>query len=143
MALAFQYSVDSWLAEHMSILWLLQHPFVSVVGFVITLVLFARLLVAIATLIDRLWLWILGLPITLFQSIFTSGNRQKDNLPATVNYELTTNPKEFEQILQKLNAIEQQQKQILQDLAAIKNNSQSHQGKKPKLIKQIKGKISG
>ena len=142
MALAFQYSVDSWLAEHISILWLLQHPFVSVVGFVITLVLFARLLVAIATLIDRLWLWILGLPITLFQSIFTSGDRQKDNLPTTVNYELTTNPKEFEQILQKLNAIEQQQKQILQDLAAIKNNSQSNQSKKPKLIKQIKGKIT-
>ncbi len=106
MALAVQYRVDSWLAEHISVLWLLHHPFISVVGFVITLVLFARLLVAIATLIDRLWLWILRLPITLFQAIFSSGEKPEDNLPATINnYELTTNPEKFEQILQKLNAI--------------------------------------
>ena len=143
MELAVQYPVDSWFAEHTSILWLLQHPFISVVGFVIILVLFARLLVAIATLIDRLWLWILKLPITLFQSIFASEEKPKDTFPATINYELTTNPEKFEQILQKLNAIEHQQKQILQDLAVIKNNSQSNQSKKPKLIKQIKGKISG
>ncbi len=143
MELAVQDPVNSWFAEHISILWLLQHPLISGVGFVIILVLFARLLVAIATLIDRLWLWILRLPITLFQSIFTPGDKQKDNFPATVNYELTTNLEKFEQILQKLNMLEHQQKQILQDLAVIKKNSQSNQSKKPKLIKQIKGKISG
>ncbi|MDJ0899263.1 MAG: hypothetical protein QNJ55_10665 [Xenococcus sp. MO_188.B8] len=141
MALAVQYPVDSWLAEHIFILRLLQHPFISIVGFVITLVLFARLLVAIATVIDRLWLWILRLPITLFEAIFSAGEKPKDNLPATINYELTTNPEKFEQILQKLNAIEQQQQQILQDLAAIKNHAQSNQSKKQKLIKQIKGKM--
>ena len=142
MALAVQYAVDSWLAEHISILWLLQHPLISVVGFVITLVLFARLLVAIATLIDRFWLWILRLPIRLFRAIFSSGEPPQDNLPTTINnYELTTHPETFAQILQKLNAIEQQQKKILQELAVLKNTAQSNHSPKPKLVKQIKGKI--
>ena len=142
MALAVQYRVDSWLAEHISVLWLLQHPLISIVGFVIALVLFARLLVAIATLIDRLWLWILRLPITLFQAIFSTEEKAEENLPATINnYELTSDPEKFEQILRKLNAIEQQQKKILQELAVIKNTAQSNQSQKPKLIKQIKGKM--
>ena len=144
MALAVQYAIDSWLAEHISVLWLLHHPLISIIGFVIFLVLFARLLVAIASLIDRLWLWILRLPITLFQAVFPSGEKAKDDLPTTINnYELTTNPEKFEQILQKLNAIEQQQKKILQDLAVIKNTAQSNQSNKPKLIKQVKGKMGG
>ena len=142
MALAVQYAVDSWVAEHISILWLLQHPLISVIGFVIFLVLFARLLVAIASLIDRLWLWILRLPITLFQAVFPSREKAQDDLPTTINnYELTTHPKEFEQILQKLNAIEQQQKKILQELASLKNTAQSNHSQKPKLVKQIKGKV--
>ncbi|ELS00575.1 hypothetical protein Xen7305DRAFT_00002760 [Xenococcus sp. PCC 7305] len=139
MALAIPYPIDSWLTEHISILLLLQHPLISVVGFVITLVLFARLLVAIATLIDRLWLWILRLPINLFQSIFAPREKTKETIAPTINYELSTNLETSEQILQKLNAIEQQQKRILQDLATLKKNSQSSQAKKTKLIKQIKG----
>ena len=141
MALAARYAVDSWLAEHISILWLLQHPLISVVGLVIALVLFARLLVAIAYLIDRLWLWILRLPITLFQAIFSSEETAKDDLPTTINnYELTNHSQEFEQILQRLNAIEQQQKKILQELAILKNAAQANHSQKPKLIKQIKSK---
>ena len=137
MALTMQYLVDSWLAEHVSILWLLQHPVISFVGFVITLVLFARLLVAIATLIDLLWLWILRLPITIFRAIFKPKDKPQEKIAPTINYELTTNAEKSEQILQKLNAIEQQQKKILQDLATLKKNSQA---KKTKVIKQIKGK---
>ncbi|MGK7892865.1 MAG: hypothetical protein AB4372_04270 [Xenococcus sp. (in: cyanobacteria)] len=141
MALAVQYAIDSWLAEHISILWLLQHPLISIIGFMIALVLFARLLTAIAYLIDRLWLWILRLPITIFQAIFPSGEKAKDDLPTTINNnELTTHPEKFEQILQKLNAIEKQQKKILQELAVLKNAAQSNHSQKPKLIKQIKGK---
>ena len=140
MSLAVKYAVDSWLAEHISILWLLQHPIISVVGLVITLVLIARLLVAIATLIDHLWLWILRLPITIFKSIFSSKDKPQENIAPTINYELTTNAEKSEQILQKLNAIEAQQKKILQDLAILKNTSQAGQAKKTKVIKQIKGK---
>ncbi len=141
MALAVQYAIDSWLAEHISVLWLLQHPLISIIGFMMALVLFARLLTAIAYLIDRLWLWILRLPITLFQAIFSSGEKAKDDLPTTINnYELTTHPEKFEQILQKLNAIEQQQKKILQELATLKNTGQANHSQKPKLIKQIKSK---
>ena len=140
MALTMQYLVDSWLAEHVSILWLLQHPVISFVGFVITLVLFARLLVAIATLIDLLWLWILRLPITIFRAIFKPKDKPQEKIAPTINYELTTNAEKSEQILQKLNAIEQQQKKILQDLATLKKNSQASQAKKTKVIKQIKGK---
>ena len=141
MALAVQYAIDSWLAEHISVLWLLQHPLISIIGFMMALVLFARLLTAIAYLIDRLWLWILRLPITLFQAIFSSGEKPQDDLPTTINnYELTTHPEKFEQILQKLNAIEQQQKKILQELATLKNTGQANHSQKPKLIKQIKSK---
>ena len=141
MALAVQYPIDSWLAEHISVLWLLHHPLISVIGFVIFLVLFARLLVAIASLIDRLWLWILRLPITLFQAIFTPNEQVKEPVSSTINYELTTNPETFEQILQKLKAIEQQQQKILQELLEIKNSSPSHPSKQPKVIKQLKGKM--
>jgi len=145
MALAIKYLVDSWFAEHISninisIFWLLQHPVISIVGLVITLVLIARLLVAIATLLDHLWLWILRLPITIFQSIFKPKDKPQEKIAPTINYELTTNAEKSEQILQKLNAIEQQQKKILQDLAILKNTSQASQTKKTKVIKQIKGK---
>lgn len=142
MALAVQYAIDSWLAEHVSLLWLLQHPLISIIGFVIALVLFARLLVAIAHLLDRLWLWILRLPITLFQAIFSPGEKAKDDLPTTINnYELTTHPEKFEQILQKLNAIEQQQKKILQELAVLKSAAKANHNSEPKLVKQIKSKM--
>lgn len=140
MALAVKYAIDSWLAEHISILWLLQHPVISVVGLVITLVLVARLLVAIAMLIDRLWLWILRLPVTIFKSIFKPKDKSQETIAPTINYELTTNAEKSEQILQKLNAIEQQQKKILKDLAILKNTPQASQAKKTKVIKQIKGK---
>ena len=140
MTLVTQYAVDHWLAEHISILWLLQHPLISVLGLMVGLVLFSRLLMAIATLIDRLWLWILRLPIILFKSIFTSGDKSQDTVAPTINYELTTNSEKSEQILQKLNAIEQQQKKILQELAAMKNSEYAKQNNQLKLVKQLKGK---
>ncbi len=120
---------DLWLTNHPFVAWSIDHFAVSLAGGSIALVLIIRLFItiyrAIALAIDRMWLWILRSPMSLLKFVFGWQGKPKANtLNTTItNYEVTNNPEQIQQILTRLNSIQQQQQQIIQDLADLKMQS--------------------
>ena len=117
---------DVWLIQHPFFAWLINHPLISLIGSSIAIILTVRLLVtiyrAIANTIDRMWLWILRSPFLLLQLLFGWEVKPK-TAPANTtvtNYEVTNNPEQLEEIMTRLDLIQQQQQQIIQDLAQLK-----------------------
>ena len=123
-------SVDSrwnlWLLNHPFLAWMVDHPLVSLISILITVILTVRLLAtiyrAIANTIDRMWLWILRSPFLLLKLLFGWEIKPKAPIANTTvtNYEVTNNPQELEEIIARLDLIQQQQQQIIQDLAQLK-----------------------
>lgn len=115
-----------WLTHHPYIAWLINHPLISVVSGLIAIILTVRLLVtiynAIATTIDRMWLAILRSPLKLLKLLFGwQPKRETENIGAIVtNYEITKDTEQIQQILVRLDRIQQQQQQIIQDIAQLK-----------------------
>ncbi len=120
-------SLNNWLIQHPLIAWLFNHPIIALVSFLLTLVLTIRLLGTvyrvIANTIDRMWLWILRSPWLLFKFLFGwSAKPATANTANTTvtNYEVTNNPEQLQEIIARLDQIQQQQEQIIQDLAQLK-----------------------
>ncbi|MEM6612090.1 MAG: hypothetical protein AAF652_07520 [Cyanobacteria bacterium P01_C01_bin.72] len=115
-----------WLAHHPFIAWLLNHPLIALIGTTIAIILIVRLLLtvyqAIARAIDRMWLAILRSPFTLIKFIFGWEAKPKAkvaNLTVT-NYEVTNDTLQLQEIMTRLDLIQQQQQEIIQKLAQLK-----------------------
>lgn len=124
MELTLPFLSSHWLEQHPLIFWMVQHPIISIVGVLIGVILFSRLLSAIAYLIDKVWLWIIKTPWLLIKSLFGIKKKTSEDVGNTINYELAINPEQLTKIVNQLQRIEKQQQQILQDIASLK------QGKK-------------
>ena len=125
MELVFPSLSNHWIEQHPRILWMLQHPVISIVGVFVGVILFSRLLAAVAQLIDRVWLWIIKAPWLLVKSILGIKNKTSEVVGNTINYEVAVNPEQLTKIAKQLERIEKQQKQILQDVAILKQQYQT------------------
>jgi hypothetical protein len=140
-------AVDNWLEQHPVFAWLFDHPFISLIVSLITLILIVRLILtiyrAIANTIDRMWLWILRSPFLLLKFLFGWEVKPKNKIPQTTitNYEVTNNSEQLEEIMTCLARIQQQQEQILQDIALLKQLSPDFPSKQIMLTpKQVRFK---
>ncbi|MBE9048547.1 hypothetical protein IQ255_29910 [Pleurocapsales cyanobacterium LEGE 10410] len=120
----------AWLSQHPFISWLVNHPVISLIGSLITIILTVRLLLtiyrAIANIIDRMWLWILRSPWLLLRFLFGWEAKPEIAPDSTItNYEATNNPEQLQEIVTRLDKIQLQQEQILQELAQLKQQSHS------------------
>ena len=115
-----------WLTQHPYIAWLVNHPLIALVVGLTTIILTVRLLLtiynAIASTIDRMWLAILRSPVRLLKFVFGWQPKPKvENIGAMVtNYEITKDTEQIREIVTRLDRIQQQQQQIIQDLAELK-----------------------
>ena len=122
-------TIDGWLREHPFFHWLVNHPLISAIAFLIAAILIIRLLVtiyrAISSTIDRMWLWILQSPFLLLKLVFGWERKPKNSPENTLinNYQVTSNPEQLQEILRRLDLIQQQQAQILLDIAELKQES--------------------
>ena len=127
---SFTSYLDGWLATHPVLSWLVNHPVISLCASLIVIVLVIRLLVtiyrAIANAIDRMWLWILKSPWLLAKFLFGWEAQSKSVSSTTItNYEVTNNSEHLQEIVARLDKIQQQQERILQDIAQLKQNPQT------------------
>ena len=135
-------SVNSWLANHPFFNWLVNHPLISLFIALIAIILVVRLSItiyrAIASMIDRMWLWILRSPFLLLRFLFGWEVKSKNTPVNTTitNYEVTNNPEQLQEIMTRLDTIQQQQQQILKDIAQLK-----HDRVIPKQIKLVDQKV--
>lgn len=121
--------INAWLINHPTLAWLVHHPLISSIAGLIAIVLIVRLVAtiyrAIASTIDRMWLWILRSPWLLLKFLFGWEVKPQHNAVNTTitNYEVTNNPEQLQQIMTRLDLIQQQQQQIIQDLEHLKQRS--------------------
>ena len=126
MGSSISHRFSAWLFQHPLIMWSVNHPIISLVGGSIAIILILRLLAtiyrAIANTIDRMWLALLRSPYLLLKLIF--GGKVKpdtvDSNTTITNYEVTNNPEQLQEIMTRLDQIQQQQQQIVRDLAQLK-----------------------
>jgi len=119
--------LDVWLTQHPAIAWLVNHPLISLVASTIAIILIVRLILtiyrAIASTIDRVWLAILRSPVRLLKFLFGWQPKPKamdSNNTTITNYEVTQDSVQLQEIMTRLDLIQQQQQQIMQDLAELK-----------------------
>lgn len=125
---SFNSSVNGWLIQHPFVAGLVHHPLISLVigliGIILIVRLFATIYRVIAATIDRMWLWILQSPFLLLKFLFGWEVKPKNPAPGSntliTNYEVTHNPEQLAEIITRLDTIQQQQQQILQDIAQLK-----------------------
>lgn len=123
MELAIKSLVNSWFEQHPFIIWILQHPIISLVSLFISIVLLFRLFSAIASLLDKLWIWLLKAPFVLLKFLFGIKPKSTEPTATIINQELLLEPEKISQIMQQLETINQQQQQIIQDIAVLKQKT--------------------
>jgi hypothetical protein len=111
--------VYDWFEQHPIIFWLFSHPLISSIIVLVIIFLLWRLLTAIATLVDRTCIWLLQSPLLVGKSLFRWGKRSTSSAEKLVSQ--MTDSEKLTYILSKLEAIEQQQKLIVQEIAALKS----------------------
>ena len=117
---------DVWLTSHPLLYWLFNHSLVSLIFSLVAIVLIVRLLLtiyrSIASTIDKMWLWILRSPFILLKLLFGWEVKSQDDSANTTitNYEVTNNPEKMQEIMSRLEQIQLQQQQIVQDISWLK-----------------------
>lgn len=132
--------INHWLSHHPLLAWLVSHPLITlIIGFVIS-VLIIRLLVtiyqAIAHMIDRLWLWILRSPWLLMKFLFGWSAKPVTTESTITNYEVTQNPEQLQEIMLRLDKIQQQQERIIRDLAQLKQRPKTIEPQQLRLLEK-------
>ncbi len=123
------FRIDAWLTSHPLLHWLVNHSLISLVAglilFVLVIRLFLTIYYSVASAIDRMWLWVLRSPFLLLKFVFGWEVKSKnDSLNTTItNYEVTNNPEQLQEIMTRLEHIQQQQQQIIQDITLLKQRS--------------------
>ena len=125
MEFAIQSFFNSWVEKHPLIFWLLQHPVISLVSILLITVLLFRLFAALAQLLDKLWIWLLKSPIILIKYILGIKNKTSEEVSTINPHELTIEPEKISQIIQQLEIINQQQQQIMKDIATLKRKQEN------------------
>lgn len=115
--------VNSWIVKHPFVFWLWQHPIISFVGLFLGIVLLLRLFSVIAKLLDLLWIWLLKSPITLVKSLLGLKNKSTATTAIIRTQNLSIDSEKISQIIQKLELINRQQQQIMEDIAILKKQS--------------------
>lgn len=110
--------VYDWFEQHPIIFWLFRHPLISSLIVLAIIFLLWRLFNAIASLIDRTFIWLLQSPLLVGKSLFRWGKRSTASAEKLVSQ--MTDSEKLTYILTKLEAVEQQQKLIVQEIAALK-----------------------
>lgn len=134
--------LDVWLVNHPFLHWLVNHPLISLFSSLIAVILIIRLFLTIyrgiSNTIDRMWLWILQSPFLLLKFVFGWEVKSKSVSSDTTitNYEVTNDLEQLQEIMTRLDTIQQQQKEILQDMAQLKQQAQITNPKRIKLIKE-------
>lgn len=119
-------SIAVWLNQHPMVAWLVSHPLMAMLISLVAIILVVRLLLtiyrAIANTIDRLWLAILRSPLRLLKFLFGWQPKSKTTTSNTTvtNYEVTSDSQQLQEIMARLDHIQQQQQEIIQDLAFLK-----------------------
>lgn len=133
-------SWHNWLLQHPVISWLVNHPLIALISGLLTLILMVRLLAtiyrAIANMMDRMWLWILRSPWLLLKFLFGWSPKSTKATTTITNYEVTNNPEQLQEIMARLDQIQQQQEQIIQDLAELKGQPLAIESKQLRLIEK-------
>lgn len=126
MGIAINSWFNYWFAQHPTIYWLIQHPWLTSIATIILVVFLVRFFVTIyqivVNLIDRVWLWILRSPFLLIKFLFgwEIKTKQLPNSTQITNYELISDREQLKNICDRLDLIQQQQQQILQEIALLK-----------------------
>ncbi|MEL6493536.1 MAG: hypothetical protein AAFQ41_00235 [Cyanobacteria bacterium J06623_7] len=116
----------TWLAYHPKIAWLFGHPIIALITGLIAVVLIIRLVLTlyktIASTIDRIWLAILRSPWTMLKFLFGWSPKSKTISSKTTitNYEVTSDAVKLQEIVTRLDLIQQQQQEIIRELTLLK-----------------------
>ena len=126
-------SLNNWLEVHPVMLWIVSHPLISLVIAIVAIVLLLGLLKAVIKLVEKMWIDIFKAPFLTIQSLLKKKSKSVNKEPIEVEatpiaenpVEQTDNSSPLEQILERLNTIEREQKLILKEIATIKNSTNS------------------
>jgi len=135
-------SVKDWIDSHPVIFWLVSHPLISLAMLLLFVFIILGLLQALGSFFAEGWLFILQSPGKLMQGVFSVGSKSLGNLGGgAVNSLVSRNAVEnnnnsalqlrgvesnslesqerIANILTRLEAIRQEQSQLLQEVSAI------------------------
>ncbi|MFM2311145.1 MAG: hypothetical protein RLZZ04_421 [Cyanobacteriota bacterium] len=141
--------ITIWLTQHPLLAWLVNHPLMALLIGLVSIILLIRLLLtiyrAIASTIDRIWLGILRSPLFLLKFLFgwetkpkTVNSNTTSNTTVT-NYEVTNDSQQIQEIINRLDQIQQQQQEIIQELALLKQQPLTIE---PQQLRLVEKKIS-
>jgi hypothetical protein len=137
--------ITAWLTQHPFLAWLVNHPLMALLIGLIATILLVRLLLtiyrAIASTIDLIWLSILRSPFFLLKFLFGWEKKpQTVNSNTTVtNYQVTNDSQQIQEIIDRLDQIQQQQQEIIQELALLKQQPLTIE---PQPLRLVEKKIS-
>ena len=131
-----------WLTQHPLIAWLVNHPLIASIASLITAILVVRLVLtiyrALASMIDRMWLAILRSPFTILKFLFGwEAKPETTPLNTTItNYEVTNDSAKLQEIVTRLDLIQQQQQEIIRELALLKQQPMTIEPQQLQLIEK-------
>lgn len=127
--------IGDWINAHPQLIWLVNHPFVSLAILFLVILILWGLLQALGRFFEQAWLMLLQSPIILMQFIFGSvyqligGLFRKKNLVIEtkvkpvdlkrLSSQSLAQQKRLAEIITRLDALNQEQKQLMQEAAAI------------------------
>ena len=134
--------LTNWLTQHPLISWLVNHPLIALIVGLVTAILVVRLILtiyrAIANIIDRMWLAILRSPFAILRLLFGWSPKLKD-IPSNTtvtNYEVTNDSAKLQEIVTRLDLIQQQQQEIIRELALLKQQPLTIEAQQLRLIEK-------
>lgn len=115
--------VNTWMLNHPYTAWFVAHPLITAGLVVVLLIVLRGLLGAIGQLTERIWLAILRLPITLTKWFLVLGTRlfNRATLPQP---EQPSTHQQLSALIDRLEALKQEQDELLQQVKAILNSEQ-------------------
>ncbi|MEG4533782.1 hypothetical protein [Microcoleus sp. D2_18a_D3] len=145
---ALQSAIDgilkNWMGSHPVVFWLVSHPWISLVMLVLFILIIRSLLQALGNFFAKGLLFILQIPLKFMQGVLSLGSKSVSNLGGVVvNSLVSKNPKDknnsalqltgvesnslesqerIANILIRLEAIREEQNQLLQEASAILGN---------------------
>lgn len=137
-------TVKDWIDSHPVVFWLVSNPWISLVMLLLFIFIIFGLLQALGSFFAKGWLFILQIPVKFMQGVLSLGSKSVSNLGGVVvNSLVSKNPKDknnsalqlrgvesnslesqerIANILTRLEAIRQEQNQLLQEASAILSN---------------------
>lgn len=114
--------MNDWLSEHPIMGWLFHHPVMTLVLILVSLLLLFGLFQAIFRVIEQFWVTLFKSPLLLGKTLL--GFRAVNSVEPVHSSGIvsTSGSEQVSQLLARLDQIQQEQKKILQELAALREN---------------------